>query len=112
LPPTVTGATSGIGLQTALELAKHSPAQIWLTGRDVSRGMQVVSEIRGSVGEKDVDVKFVELDLADFESVKACARRVGDEAGRLDLLMCNAGVVSYFQFLFPVILSFVKSTLT
>jgi retinol dehydrogenase-12 len=49
----------------------------------------------------DVDVKFVELDLTCFDSIKAAARIVLAGATRLDILMLNAGIVRTdpFQFL-------------
>jgi retinol dehydrogenase-12 len=94
LLPTVTGGTSGIGKQTALELCKHSPSQLWITGRGIESGVQAVEEIK-SAGSKTVDVKFLKLDLSSFESIKTCAQTVVAEAKKLDILMLNAGIVRH-----------------
>jgi retinol dehydrogenase-12 len=88
----VTGATSGIGKQTALEFAKHSPSQLWITGRNVANGAQVVAELKSVVSE-ETSVKFVELDLTSFDSIKAAAQIILSSAPRLDILMLNAGIV-------------------
>lgn len=86
----ITGATSGIGKQTALDLARHGPAQIWISGR-VEK--DIVEEVK-SVEGKDVDVRFLPLDLADFDTIKDAARVILSEVKKLDILMLNAGIVS------------------
>ncbi|KAF1850543.1 NAD(P)-binding protein [Cucurbitaria berberidis CBS 394.84] len=90
----ITGANTGIGKQTALELARHSPAQIWVAARNAHSGEDAVVEINAV--EPDVDVRCVELDLASFESVKQAAGKVvkgSSSAGRLDVLMLSAGMM-------------------
>lgn len=91
----ITGATSGLGKQSALELAKHSPALIWLAGRSLERAHDAAVEIRAEVA--DARIKTLELDLASLASVQAAAKRVLSESGgpdgRLDILMLNAGIM-------------------
>src|SRR5690349_4579662 len=88
----ITGGNAGIGKQTALELAKHYPAQIWILARNAETGKLSVKEINAVAPE--VDVRFVDCDLASFTSIKSAARTVLKEATKLDVLLLNAGIVS------------------
>lgn len=88
----ITGANSGIGKQTAIELAKHNPAQIWIAARNEQSGLEAVQDVKKT--GSSVDVRFVSLELTSFESIKAAAKIVLAEAAQLDLLMLNAGIVS------------------
>ncbi|MBI1377003.1 MAG: SDR family NAD(P)-dependent oxidoreductase [Frankiales bacterium] len=89
----VTGATSGLGRVTALELARHG-AHVVLAVRDAARGGAVADELRaeltGTPGAGDLEVGV--LDLADLASVATFAESEG--AGTLDLLVNNAGVMA------------------
>ena len=87
----VTGASSGIGLHTALGLARTG-IRVIMTGRDRTRteaARRFVIERSGS--------DRVEIALADFSSL-AEVRRLADQiladASRLDLLVNNAGLMS------------------
>ncbi|MDH3752286.1 MAG: oxidoreductase [Acidimicrobiia bacterium] len=86
----VTGANSGIGLETAAELA-GAGARVLLGCRSRERADRAVTEIARRVPSADTDV--VELDLADLASVRSAAEHVRRE-GRLDLLINNAGVMA------------------
>jgi NAD(P)-dependent dehydrogenase (short-subunit alcohol dehydrogenase family) len=80
----VTGASGGIGLATAAELAARG-ATVVLACRDVARGREAAAPIGGRV---------VELDLASLASVRACAEEIRAEFPRVDLLINNAGVMA------------------
>ncbi|GAA2856274.1 SDR family NAD(P)-dependent oxidoreductase [Streptosporangium fragile] len=82
----VTGATGGIGLPTALELARHG-ARVVLTARDPGRGRAALETIRSAVPGAAVEIGA--LDLADLGSVRAFAATVEEP---LDLLVNNAGI--------------------
>jgi NAD(P)-dependent dehydrogenase (short-subunit alcohol dehydrogenase family) len=84
----VTGANSGLGFQTALELARHG-ASVVLACRSAERGERALSEIQTAV--PDGDVVLGALDLADLASVRAFA---GEQRAPLDLLVNNAGVMA------------------
>src|SRR5262245_10597443 len=83
----VTGANSGIGRAIALHLAAQG-LPVYGTVRDVARA----TKLQGMAAEAGVEVKLVELDVADSASVEAGLARVLDEAGRVDVLVNNAGV--------------------
>ncbi|THG30062.1 SDR family NAD(P)-dependent oxidoreductase [Naasia lichenicola] len=78
----VTGATSGIGRATAMQLARQGAAVI-VHGRDAARGIQVVEEIQLSQGK----ARFIAADISD----PAEATRLAAEAGDVDILVNNAG---------------------
>jgi NAD(P)-dependent dehydrogenase (short-subunit alcohol dehydrogenase family) len=83
----VTGANSGLGLVCAAELARAG-ATVVLACRDVARGQ------RAAGGLRDGETVVEQLDLADLASVRAFADRFKASFERLDLLICNAGVMA------------------
>ena len=88
----VTGASSGIGEVTALELARHG-ATVTLAVRSPERGDLAATRIRAAVPDADLAVEV--LDLADLGSVRAFADRWSDaNPVGLDLLVNNAGVMA------------------
>lgn len=82
----VTGANSGLGLQVSIELARHG-AHVVLACRDRARGASALNQVVGSA-------ELVLLDLADLAAVRTAAAEIGRAHGRLDLLVCNAGVMA------------------
>jgi NAD(P)-dependent dehydrogenase (short-subunit alcohol dehydrogenase family) len=89
----VTGANSGLGLQTATVLAEHG-ARVLLACRDQHRGQVALEEVRAS-GSTGVDAALVLLDLADLGSVRKAADEVRAITGdRLNVLVNNAGVMA------------------
>ncbi|MEV5891116.1 oxidoreductase [Nonomuraea fuscirosea] len=81
----VTGANSGIGFPTALELARHG-AHVVVAARDQGRGEEAVARILREV--PGAQVEYGRLDLADLSSVRDFAAGVR----KLDLLINNAGI--------------------
>ncbi|HKF16248.1 MAG TPA: SDR family oxidoreductase [Candidatus Dormibacteraeota bacterium] len=77
----VTGATAGIGRETATLFARHG-ASVVITGRDTERGAQTVAAIEAEGGRAE----FIAADLSDIESV----RRLAEQAGEVDVLVNNA----------------------
>ena len=84
----VTGANSGLGRVTALELARHG-AEVVVTCRSVEKGEEAAEEIRSAASGPEPRVE--ELDLASLDSVRAFASRFANEP--VDLLVNNAGVM-------------------
>ncbi|RYP18677.1 hypothetical protein DL765_003812 [Monosporascus sp. GIB2] len=87
----ITGANSGLGKQSALELAKHNPAQIWMAARSLEKGNEAVADVKRKV--PDAAITFLELDLSSFASIKSAAKKVLSTSPRLDILMLNAGLM-------------------
>jgi NAD(P)-dependent dehydrogenase (short-subunit alcohol dehydrogenase family) len=87
----VTGANSGIGYHTALELARAG-AEVVLAVRDVDRGERARAAIAAAVPAAKVLVAA--LDLASLASVRAFATRLLADERPLDLLINNAGVMA------------------
>ena len=83
----VTGANSGIGRATAIHLAKHGHV-VYGTVRATSRK----DKMQAMIDEAGVEVRLVELDVAEDDSVREGFARILDEAGRVDHLINNAGV--------------------
>jgi NAD(P)-dependent dehydrogenase (short-subunit alcohol dehydrogenase family) len=86
----VTGATGGLGCETAMALAKAG-AEVILTGRDDPRGQSALEKINREVlGAK---ISFEHLDLASLASIAGFAQRMHTRQS-LDLLINNAGVMA------------------
>ncbi|GAA0602133.1 SDR family oxidoreductase [Kutzneria viridogrisea] len=87
----VTGANSGIGLETARGLAAAG-AEVVLAVRDEAKGARAESEILRGLPRAAVSV--VELDLSELSSVERMTRELLDLGRPIDLLVNNAGVMA------------------
>lgn len=85
----VTGANTGIGRITARELARRG-AEVFLATRSLARTQPALDEIAQLTGRPGAH--WLELDLADFASVRACAQRFLATGRPLHLLVNNAGL--------------------
>jgi NAD(P)-dependent dehydrogenase (short-subunit alcohol dehydrogenase family) len=86
----VTGATSGIGFETARALARRGAALV-LPVRKAERGEAVAERIRAAV--PDAEIAPYGLDLTSLASVAEGAAAIREAHPRLDLLINNAGVM-------------------
>ncbi len=84
----VTGASQGIGRDTALALAEAG-AKVAVAARNEEKLAALVKEIVGLEGGQALAVK---MDVADAEQVKAGFRAVLEKFGRLDILVNNAAI--------------------
>lgn len=87
----ITGATGGLGFETALALA-GADGEVLLTGRDPGRGAAAVERIRAA--HPDANVRFALCDVASLASVNAFADALIAEGRPIDVLINNAGVVA------------------
>ncbi|GAA1962179.1 oxidoreductase [Catenulispora subtropica] len=88
----VTGASSGIGFQTALELARHG-ARTLLAVRDPVRGSYALERITEVIPSARGLVEVVLVDLASLDSVEDAAADLADRTAAVDILVNNAGVM-------------------
>lgn len=86
----VTGATSGIGLETARELCRRG-ASLVLACRNLEKADLVREEL---VRNARASVEVVHLDLASLDSVRSCARALNETGDPIDVLINNAGTFS------------------
>jgi 3-oxoacyl-[acyl-carrier protein] reductase len=83
----VTGASQGIGRETALALAEAG-AKVVVTARNEEKLMVLAGAIAAGGGEATA----LKMDVADAEQVKSCLKQVVEKFGRLDILVNNAAV--------------------
>jgi NAD(P)-dependent dehydrogenase (short-subunit alcohol dehydrogenase family) len=85
----VTG-TGGLGLETALSLARAG-CDVTIAGRNTEKGADAVSRVQRA--SPHATVRFEKLDLANLSSVVSFARRIENHRDSLDLLVNNAGIM-------------------
>lgn len=86
----VTGSSSGIGLETALALAKDG-YHTFASMRDLSKA----GELENAAKKENLPISVIELDVDKEESITSAVKKIIEDAGRLDVLVNNAG---YGQF--------------
>lgn len=86
----ITGATDGIGKETAKELAKRG-AKIFMASRDMKKCEEIRKDFVLQTGNKFIYCR--KCDLASQESIRQFASRFNSEESRLDILLNNAGVM-------------------
>ncbi len=84
----VTGATDGLGLETALELARHG-AKVLLAGRNPQKGETALKRIRSEL--PNADITFEPVELKDLATVRSLAQRAAVHG--VDILINNAGIM-------------------
>ncbi len=90
----VTGANSGLGLETTRELARRG-AHVILACRAQAKTDQAIAELLRSLPDVDkTKLEFRPLDLASLESIRQFAERLATDHDQLDLLVNNAGVMA------------------
>ncbi|XP_031553920.1 retinol dehydrogenase 11-like [Actinia tenebrosa] len=86
----ITGANTGIGKETAIDLAKRG-ARVIIACRSPDRGKQALKEIQEQSNSQQVYLE--KLDLASLKSVREFAEKIKKNEPRLDILINNAGVM-------------------
>lgn len=90
----VTGGTSGLGLETARNLASRG-GRIYLASRGERQGNEAVKAIRQST--RNGNVKFMRLDLGSQKSIRKFSETFRTVETRLDILINNAGLASNYN---------------
>ncbi len=86
----VTGANSGLGFETARELARKG-AHVIMAARNLEKAAVAEQDIRVEIPEASLEVR--KLDLGSLDSVKTFATEVLNAHDRIDILVNNAGVM-------------------
>jgi retinol dehydrogenase 12 len=103
----ITGGSGGLGRQTVLDLAKYGrPARIYIADlpREDSARRELIKGIDLELCRNDTgvgrdgkspmtEVRFLDLDLTSFDSVRKCASAFIAKEERLDMLMLNSGII-------------------
>ena len=86
----ITGANTGIGKETAIELAKRG-AKIYMGCRSTQRGEKALEEVKSSSGSKEVFL--LKIDLASKRSIREFADNFLSRESHLHILINNAGIM-------------------
>ena len=86
----VTGSSSGIGLETALALARDG-YHTFASMRDIEKS----AELENAIKKENIPIEITELDVDKEESIVSAVKEIVTKCGRLDVLINNAG---YGQF--------------
>src|SRR5512146_1107181 len=86
----ITGASGGIGLQSAISLAEQG-ANIVMVGRDEGRTSQAVEIVKTQTGNQSVS--YLLADLSSIQEVCRLAQEFKDKYPALDVLLNNAGAI-------------------
>lgn len=87
----LTGATSGLGLAAAEQLARNG-ARLLLLGRNADKTRRVRDDLARSTGNEHLET--VIADMGDLDAVRAAAEDVAGRVDELDVLIHNAGALS------------------
>ena len=88
----VTGASAGLGVETARVLAAHG-AEVVGAVRDLDKGHKATAVVRDQAANGG-SLELIQLDLADLASVRACADALLAVGKPFDVVIANAGVMA------------------
>ena len=89
----VTGASAGIGVETARSLAAHG-AHVVGAARDLNKAKTATEQVRKDAAASGGSFELIELDLASLKSVRACADKLLAKGDQFDVIIANAGVMA------------------
>jgi NAD(P)-dependent dehydrogenase (short-subunit alcohol dehydrogenase family) len=89
----VTGVSAGLGVETARALVAHG-ADVVGTARDLAKARAATSGVKAAADASGSSFELVELDLASFASVRACADALVADGRLFDIIIANAGVMA------------------
>ncbi|MHA1983107.1 MAG: SDR family oxidoreductase [Candidatus Hodarchaeales archaeon] len=88
----ITGATSGIGEATAIELAKFN-SHLILLGKDEKKGKRITKKINNTTENENVE--FFKINLAFQSEIRNFVQKFHEKHDRLDILINNAGINAF-----------------
>jgi NAD(P)-dependent dehydrogenase (short-subunit alcohol dehydrogenase family) len=89
----ITGVSAGLGVETARSLAAHG-ARLVGAARDLNKAKAATEEVRKDAAAHGGSFELVELDLANLQSVRACADQLLAKGEAFDVVIANAGVMA------------------
>lgn len=89
----ITGASSGIGLETARALVSRG-ASVVGTSRDLAKADAAIAALRNTAFPGGGSLELIELDLASLQSVRACADKLLADGQPFDAIIANAGIMA------------------
>lgn len=89
----VTGASAGLGVETARALVAHG-AEVFGAVRDPEKGKLATQIVRDAAVQGGGKFSLIQLDLADLHNVRLCAARLKESGLSLDIIIANAGVMA------------------
>jgi NAD(P)-dependent dehydrogenase (short-subunit alcohol dehydrogenase family) len=89
----VTGASAGLGVETARSLAAHG-ANVVGAARDLAKAEAATAQVRKDAAAGGGSLELVALDLSSLASVRACADGLLRKGDAFDAIIANAGVMA------------------
>ena len=89
----ITGASSGIGLETARSLVAHGASVVGAV-RDLAKAKPATASVRDAASQGGGCLELINLDLASLQSVRACADKLLADRQPFDSIIANAGVMA------------------
>ena len=89
----ITGASSGIGLETARSLVSHGASVVGAV-RDLAKAEPATASVRDAASQGGGSLELINLDLASLQSVRACADKLLADGQPFDSIIANAGVMA------------------
>ena len=86
----ITGASSGTGREAARILLSKG-ASVVMLNRNADKTNAVISDLKQELGA-DINIGFIQLDLAELDSVRSAAAEVLSSVPQIDALICNAAI--------------------
>ncbi|MBD2261281.1 SDR family NAD(P)-dependent oxidoreductase [Pseudanabaena sp. FACHB-2040] len=89
----ITGASSGIGLETARSLVAHGASVVGAV-RNLAKAEPATASVRDAALQGGGSLELINLDLASLQSVRACADKLLADGQSFDAIIANAGVMA------------------
>ncbi|GAA5898517.1 uncharacterized protein JCM6883_003340 [Sporobolomyces salmoneus] len=90
----VTGGNTGLGEQTALNLHSKN-AKVYIACRSEERALEAIKRINSRSKGKEDSLIYLPFDLTDLKAIKTAAETIKGKEERLDIVVCNAGVMAW-----------------